>query len=221
MMRKYMLLSLVVLLAPSLSAQQRDTVEAGRLRAQIESTFTRRVQEDLNLSQDQAAKLRATQERFGARRRDVMQQQMERRRALENQMQPGIAANSDSVRKLMDGMQTGRAEMLKIEQDQDREMSGYLTPVQRARYQQMRERLMQRVGELRMERREGRGGERGPGTRPVRPGGRGGPPRGVLAAPCARPAAATRCSPAAARPFPTDIFRAGNRPRGRNAGRNG
>ena len=71
-MRKYMLLSLVVLLAPSLSAQQRDTVEAGRLRAQIESTFTRRVQKDLNLSQDQAAKLRVTQERFGARRRDVM-----------------------------------------------------------------------------------------------------------------------------------------------------
>jgi hypothetical protein len=179
MMRKYMLLSLVVFLAPSLSAQQRDTVEAGRLRAQIESTFTRRVQEDLNLSQDQAAKLRATQERFGARRRDVMQQQMERRRALENQMQPGIAANSDSVRKLMDGIQTGRAEMLKIEQDQDREMSGYLTPVQRARYQQMRERLMQRVGELRMERREGRGMQRGPGTRPVRPGIRGGRRRGI------------------------------------------
>lgn len=176
-MRKYILLSLAVLLAPSLAAQQRDsgraqsdTVEAGRLRARIESTFTRRVQQDLNLSQDQAAKLRATQERFGARRRDVMQQQLERRRALENQMQPGIAANSDSVRKLMDGIQTGRAEMLRIEQDQDREMSGYLTPVQRARYQQMRERLMQRVGELRMERREGRGLERGPGMRPVRPG---------------------------------------------------
>ena len=180
MMRKYMLLSLVVLLAPSLSAQQRDTVEAGRLRAQIESTFTRRVQEDLNLSQDQAAKLRATQERFGARRRDVMQQQMERRRALESQMQPGIAANSDSVRKLMDGMQSGRAEMLKIEQDQDREMAAYLTPVQRARYQQMRERFMQRIGEMRMERRETRGMR--PGMRPgmvPRQGPRGGRRRGI------------------------------------------
>src|SRR5437867_2725993 len=179
MMRKYMLLSLVVLLAPSLSAQQRDTVEAGRLRAQIESTITRRVQEDLNLSQDQATKLRATQERFGTRRRDVMQQQLARRRALENQMQPGIAANSDSVRKLMDGMQSGRAEMLKIEQDQDREMAAYLTPVQRARYQQMRERFMQRIGEMRMERRETRGMR--PGMRPgmvPRQGLRGGRRRG-------------------------------------------
>src|SRR6059036_3282444 len=185
-MRKYILLSLAVLLAPSLAAQQRDTAraqgdtaEAGRLRARIESTFTRRVQQDLNLSQDQAAKLRATQERFGARRRDVMQQQLTRRQALENQMQPGIAANSDSVRKLMDGIQAGRAEMLKIEQDQDREMSGYLTPVQRARYQQMRERFMQRVGELRTERREGRGFGGGRNMRPVRPGIRGGRRRGI------------------------------------------
>jgi hypothetical protein len=179
-MRKHILLGLAVLLAPSLAAQQRDsmraqndTVEAGRLRARIESTFTRRVQQDLNLSQDQAAKLRTTQERFGTRRRDIMQQQLVRRRALENQMQPGIAANSDSVRKLMDGIQAGRAEMVRIEQDQDREMSGYLTPVQRARYQQMRERLMQRVGEMRMERREGRG-IRGQGMGPRRPTIRGG-----------------------------------------------
>src|SRR5882672_11100424 len=97
-MRQHILLSLAVLLAPSLSAQQPDTAEAGRLRSQIESTFTRHVQENLNLSQDQAAKLRATQERFGARRRDVMQQQMERRRALENQMQPGVQADSARVR---------------------------------------------------------------------------------------------------------------------------
>jgi hypothetical protein len=89
-------------------------------------------------------------------------------------MQPGIAANSDSVRKLMDGIQAGRAEMVRIEQDQDREMSGYLTPVQRARYQQMRERLMQRVGEMRMERREGRGFNRGQGVGPRRPVIRGG-----------------------------------------------
>ena len=185
-MKKYILCSLAVLFAPSLAAQGRDsmsarsdTAEAARLRAQIESTFTRRVQQDLNLSQDQAAKLRASQERFGSRRRDVMQEQLQRRRALENQMQPGIAANSDSVRKLMDGIQTGRAEMLKIEQDQDREMAGYLTPVQRARYQQMRERFMQRVGELRMERREGRGMGRGQGMGGARPGIRGGRRRGI------------------------------------------
>ena len=178
-MRKYILLGLAVLLAPPLAAQRDsahapgDTAEAGRLRQEIERRWNERVQQDLNLSSDQATKLRATQERFGNRRRDVMQQQLVRREALQSQMQPGIAANSDSVRKLMDGIQTGRADMLKIEQDQDREMAGYLTPVQRARYQQMRERFIQRIGEMRMERREGRG-LRGQGMGPRRPVIRGG-----------------------------------------------
>jgi hypothetical protein len=179
-MRKYILLSLAVLLAPCLAAQQRDsmgaqsdTAEAGRLRAQVEKAFGDRVQQELKLSSDQATKLRATQERFGTRRRALMQQQMERRRELDDQMQPGVAANSDSVRKLMDGIRTGRAEMFKIEQDQDREMSGYLTPVQQARFQQMREQFMRRVGELRMER-EGRGFRGGQGMGPRRPPIRGG-----------------------------------------------
>jgi hypothetical protein len=98
-----------------------------------------------------------------------MQQQADRRRALEDQMQPGVAANSDSVRKLMDGIRGGRAELFKIEQDEDQDMAGYLTPVQRARYQHMRERFIQRVGEMRREGRGiGRGEGRGMGGRPRR-----------------------------------------------------
>ncbi|HEY3279240.1 MAG TPA: hypothetical protein VGJ83_01910 [Gemmatimonadales bacterium] len=144
-----------------------DTGEAGRLRRQIEERFAQRVQQDLRLTPDQAAKLRGTQERFGERRRTLMRQQFERRRAMDGQMQPGIAANPDSVKKLMDGLQAGRMEMVRIEQEEDRDMAGYLTPVQRARYQQMREHLMQRLNEMRQER-QGRE-RRAPG---MRPGGR-------------------------------------------------
>jgi hypothetical protein len=169
-MKHLMVVGLVVTLVSGVSAQQpSDTGEAGRLRAQIEQRFTDRVQQELKLSPDQTTKLRASQERYGTRRRTLMTQQMQRRRALEEQMEPGVAANSDSVRKLMDGIRAGRSEMVKIEQDEDQEMSGYLTPVQHARYQQMREGLMRRVGEMRRERLEGRGMGRRPG---VRAGGR-------------------------------------------------
>ena len=180
-MRTLWMLSLAVLLGPGLAAQQPqpapqqrpDTAEAGRLRAQIEQRFSDRVQQELKLNSDQSTKLRASQERFGAQRRDVMRQQFERRQALDDQMQPGVAANADSVRKLMDGMRSGREQMLKIEKDEDQEMAGYLNPVQRARYQQMRERFMQRVNEMRMERRERAGLGRAPGMRPgMRAGGR-------------------------------------------------
>src|SRR5207237_7285919 len=111
-MRNVLALGLAVVCAPVLAAQQpqppaqRDTAEAGRLRAQIEQRFSERVQQELKLTPDQATKLRASQERFGASRRDVMRQQFERRQALDDQMQPGVAANADSVRKLMDGMRS-------------------------------------------------------------------------------------------------------------------
>jgi hypothetical protein len=177
-MKKLIVLSLAVILAPGLAAQQRDsmrqrgdTAEAERLRTLIEQRFTERVQQDLKLSTDQTAKLRTTQERFGTRRRALMRQQMERRRALEGQMQPGVAANADSVNKLMEGIRSGQGEMVRIAQEEDRELSGYLTPVQRARFQRLRERFLQRVGEMRREGRGmGQGRDRGMGSRPRRRG---------------------------------------------------
>ena len=165
----------VTLAAPALRAQQpeaNDTGEAGKLRAQIEQRFSARVKDELGLSDDQATRLRATQEKFGGQRRALAQQQMERKRALDNQMRPGVPANADSVNRLMDGMRSGRAQMVKIDQDEDREMQGYLTPVQRAQYLQLRERLMQRVGEMRAQRRMERGGMGGAARpRPFRGGG--------------------------------------------------
>jgi len=185
-MKKQIVFCLAVMLAPSLAAQQRDTTpalgaraarndtaEARALRDRIEQRFSERVQEDLNLTADQSTKLRTTQERYSARRRTLQQQQMERRQAIDDQMQPGIAANQDSLRRLLDAQRSGRAEMAKIEQDEDQEMAGYLSPVQRARYQQMRGRLMQRVMEMQLERR-GMGGGQGRGMGTQRPGMRGG-----------------------------------------------
>lgn len=180
----------VLVVVPSLAAQQppppADTGEAARLRQQIEQRFTEHVQQELRLSPDQVTKLRATQERFGDRRRTLLRQQLDRRRALEDQMQPGVAAKDDSVRKLMDGLQAGRGDMVRLEQEEDREMAGYLTPVQRARYQRMREHFLQRVNEMRAERRARAGPRAGPrgGARPEgrRPPARGGgrPRRGSI-----------------------------------------
>ena len=166
-MKALLVLGLAVILVPSLSAQQRDSVrqrsdtaEAAELRTMIEQRFSQRVQQELKLTNEQTAKLRNTQERFGPRRRALMRQQMEQRQSLEDQMQPGVAANQDSVRKLMDALTTGRLEMVRIQQEENRELNGFLTPVQQVRYNLMRERFMQRVGEMR---REGRGMGRGRG----------------------------------------------------------
>jgi hypothetical protein len=160
---------LLVAVVPTLAAQARreppDSARAAELRAEVERRFAEHVRRELGLSDEQATKLAATQERFRERRQALMRRQRERRMALDDQMRPGVAADPDSVRKLMDALQTGRAELLRLEQDEDREMAAYLTPVQRARFETMRQRFADRVRDVRR-------GERGPERRgpPVREG---------------------------------------------------
>ena len=153
-----LMLAAAVPLAAQAPTEPQDTAEAARLRQQIEQRFHQIVRQRLALSDDQDAKLRATQERFGAQRRDLMREQADHRQALDRQMQPGVAANSDSVQFHMQGIQRNQERLLRLQQDEDREMAGYLTPVQRAQYQMLRDRLATRLSDLRRQRQGGGGG---------------------------------------------------------------
>jgi len=181
MTRKSLLWLLSLALVSGLGAQTPpDSARAEELRLEIERRFGERVRTELALTDEQTTKLKATQERFGERRRALMRGQMERRRALQGQMRPGVQANADSVRKLMDAMHAGRQDLLRIEQDEDREMSGYLSPVQRAQFQMMRQRFVERIQEVRRDRAgmRGQGGAGRPqGRRPPGHEGQRPPPR--------------------------------------------
>lgn len=160
-------------LAPALAGQDSagppaDSGERGRLLEEIERRFGQRVQQELGLTDAQATKLRATEERFRPRRRAVVLRQLGLQLALRDQMRPGQEADADSVRRLMDGIQANRAELLRLEQEQDSEIATYLTPVQRARYQMIRERIMRRVAEIRREWGMGRRGALRPRQGPRR-----------------------------------------------------
>src|SRR5204862_883041 len=102
-----------------------------------------------------------TQGEFGAAPARLEAGTGEPRQALDRQMQPGVAANPDSVQLHLQGIQRNQERLLRLQQDEDREMAGYLTPVQRAQYQMLRDRLANRLSELRRQR-EG-GGMGGPG----------------------------------------------------------
>ncbi len=148
---------LALALAPGLAGQQDsaappDSGERERLQRLIEARVANVVPRQLRLTNDQAARLRATEERFRARRRDIVRRQLALRFALNGEMCPGCAAEPDSVRKLMDGIDANRGDLFRMQQEQDRELAGYLTPVQRAQYQMLRERLIRRLGEVRRER---------------------------------------------------------------------
>jgi Spy/CpxP family protein refolding chaperone len=152
------------------------------LRRQVQQRWRAHVRTELDLTDDQAAKLQATEDRFAGQRREVAQRQQQVLQALHRQLQPGVAANTDSVRRLMDAREQNRTAMAELDRNEDRDIAGYLSPVQHARYQLMRQRLQERIAELRRQRRERILGPRGGvGGGPGGPGGgrgaRRGPPR--------------------------------------------
>ena len=133
---------------------------ADSMRSRIEARFATRVQKELGLTDEQTAKLRATSRQFGDRRHEMHARQRQLGEALRAQLQPGVAANQDSVAKLTDAMVELRLASAQSTRAEMKELSKFLTPVQRARLYVMRERLRERVKEAREHRgmRGGRGG---------------------------------------------------------------
>ena len=142
--------ALLLAVAPALAAQgrtpdrDRDRNPSDTGRAARMQRWQGHMREQLGLTDDQAAKLRATREKFMPQRRDIMQRERAIHQGLRGQLQPGVAANSDSVRKLLDAHMQVRVALAQLDRDQDRELSVFLTPVQRARIEMMYEHMMMR-----------------------------------------------------------------------------
>jgi Spy/CpxP family protein refolding chaperone len=117
------------------------------LREQIQQRWQEHVRTTLGLSDDQAAKLRDTEQRFEAQRQTIRGQQRDLNQQLNAELQAG-SPNQDRVRKVITERDANRARLQQVDRDQDQEMGGYLTPVQRARYQQARQVFRERVAEL-------------------------------------------------------------------------
>ncbi len=135
--------------SPAAAQRQRQdsagAVQADSLRHRIEERFASRVQERLGLTSDQTAKLRATSQTFGARRRELHDRERRLREALSRQLQPGIAAQPDSVARLTDALIELKQQSAQVARDEMKEVARYLNPVQRARLFMMREQFSHRV----------------------------------------------------------------------------
>ena len=130
------------------------------MRAQIERRFTERVREELHLTDDQAARLRTTTQEYAKRRQDLRQRERTLRQALADQLRPGIAADDDSVARLTDELVGLRLHYVENLRDEFKDLSGFLAPVQRARFLVMRERLFRAMREARGRRSDGWAGRR-------------------------------------------------------------
>jgi Spy/CpxP family protein refolding chaperone len=138
---------------PPDSALPQDAAAAKELREQIQQRWQEHVRTTLGLSDEQAAKLRDSEQRFEAQRQEVRGRQRDLNQRLDAELQSG-SPNQDRVRQLITERDANRARLQQVDRDQDQEMGGYLTPVQRARYQQARQVFRERVAELIRHRRQ-------------------------------------------------------------------
>ncbi len=116
-----------------------------RLRAAIQQRFTQRVATQLNLEEKQLAELRATSAKYAQRRADLARRTAELRASLRRELRPGVAANNDSVNRAVKELAEVQVQRAQVQQQELEELSGVLTPVQRARYLVMQQRLRQLI----------------------------------------------------------------------------
>src|SRR2546426_5711013 len=103
-----MVAAAVPVLAAQNPADTSEDAEVQQLQRQLRQRWNERVRHDLYLSDEQAAKLQGTEGKYQQQRRDLAQHQQAVNEALRGQLQPGVAANGDSVRRLMDAREHNR-----------------------------------------------------------------------------------------------------------------
>lgn len=130
----------------SVDSARRQVVE-DRLRQAIRERFTQRVAQELALDSVQVMKLDASMRQFAARRAELDSSASDLRRSLRRQLRPGVAADDDAVARLTDELTALQLRRAQLQQDQLKDLSGFLTPVQRAKYLAMQQRLRQLVEE--------------------------------------------------------------------------
>ena len=132
-----------------LHSQDAPGARSPALRRELEQRFAAQVREQLQLTSEQETKVRGIMSGFAERRRTLEAEERTMRQALNGQLRPGIAASPDSVARLVDGISAARVGYARLIQDEMKELSTVLDPVQRGQLFLMRDRLLQRVQEMR------------------------------------------------------------------------
>ena len=157
-MRRLVLALGLAVLPAMVSAQggADSTAQVKRIQEEIRLRWHQHIVTQLQLNSDQASQLQATEDKYDGMRRPIQRRQVEIAEELNRQMQPGVAADNDAVARLLAEREDNRAKLQDLDRQQDREMAGYLSPVQRVRYQRQREWLKGQIQQQRERRQEGR-----------------------------------------------------------------
>jgi protein CpxP len=147
---QFAILAMIVVPAV-LNAQAVTTAPQGD-RAALEQQFRERTarltKQRLGLSDTQLDRLERTNARFAPQLRQLGAQDREIRRQLRQELMAGNSANQQRVSDLLDGAIRLQKQRIGIVEAEQKELAGFLTPVQRARYIALQAQFRKRAEEL-------------------------------------------------------------------------
>ena len=143
------------MMRPPFRPEMQDRQRVMRFQQQIEERWGGMVQNQLNLNDQQMDRVRTATRANQDRHRDISRREEDLHRLIGEQLQPGVAANQDSLGRMLEGLLQARVAHVQSDQQLNRDLAQFLTPVQRARLFVMTRRFEQRVGEIRGRMQEG------------------------------------------------------------------
>lgn len=160
--------------APGTPATEGEKAQrpCAELEQQVRENFAAAVRKRLQLTDDQMTRLMAVNQRLDTQRRALFEQEFRTRRALRAELGAADnAVNQAKVGELLESLLRVQRSRLELVEREQRELSAFLNPVQRARYQAYVEAMQRRMDDMS----DGRG--RGDSRRGGSPGMPGGPGR--------------------------------------------
>jgi hypothetical protein len=151
---------LAIALTSVVQAQQGQMRQRQRLQQQVMQRYMQSYRQQAGLNEDQFRRFTDLTGRSFSRRAELREQERTLWLALEAQMRPGVAADADSLTKLMGDILDLQVEIAEAERENQEELDDFLTPVQRAQLMLSQRRLQMNIEEIMRQRREGGGGSR-------------------------------------------------------------
>jgi hypothetical protein len=166
--RTWGLFALCLILGASPSGAQRVSgvqpqpgapAQQGRaLERQFRERFAEVVKRRLNLDDTQMQQLGRVNDRFEGERMMLLRNERRTRQALRAEVLAGDSADQKKVAGLLDELLTIQRRRLDLTESEQRELSAFMTPTQRAKYFGIQDELRQRLENLRRQRQERRAG---------------------------------------------------------------
>jgi hypothetical protein len=123
-----------------------------QLESRLRQGLWRITKQRVGLDDVQMTRLTQTSQRFDARRRTLAQDERQQRLALRTEILADNDANQSRISNALDRLLALQRQRIDLQIEEQRELAGFMTPIQRAKYAALQEQVRRRVEKLRRQR---------------------------------------------------------------------